>query len=78
MFQINYLNNMIKYKSRRGIQILFALKHLITASLSQDIYLIIISAANLIILIILLKKNLHSIWKYIRILLLLELCFFDY
>ncbi|CAD8151611.1 unnamed protein product [Paramecium octaurelia] len=69
---------MIKYKSRRGIQVLFALKHLITASFSQDIYLIIISAANLIVQVILLKKNLHSIWKYIRILLLLELCFFDH
>ncbi|CAD8081016.1 unnamed protein product [Paramecium sonneborni] len=69
---------MIKYKSKRGIQILFALKHLITASFSQDIYLIIISAANLITLILLLKKNLHSIWKYFRIIFLLELCFFDY
>ncbi|CAD8087376.1 unnamed protein product [Paramecium sonneborni] len=69
---------MIKYKSKIGIQILFALKHLITASFSEDIYLIIISGANLIILIILLKKNLHSIWKYFRILLLLELSFFDH
>ncbi|CAD8139443.1 unnamed protein product [Paramecium pentaurelia] len=70
---------MIFYKSKGGIHLTFALKLLVTASFSNDIYLIVISSVN--IFTILMKMTIHKkqtlIWKYIRIILLLELCLND-
>lgn len=65
------------YKCKRGIQFLFTLKLLINASFLSDVYLISIASANLFTLVMLLNKNRYPIWNYIRIILLLELCFFD-
>lgn len=65
------------YKCKRGIQFLFTLKLLVNASFSNDIYLISIASASLFTLMMFLKKNRHPILNYTRIILLLELCFFD-
>ncbi|CAK85139.1 unnamed protein product (macronuclear) [Paramecium tetraurelia] len=68
---------MIFYKCKRGIQFSFALKLLITASFSNDIYLIVISSVNIFTILLILNKKYTPIWKYFRIILLLELCFND-
>ncbi|CAD8052966.1 unnamed protein product [Paramecium sonneborni] len=68
---------MIFYKCKRGIQFSFALKLLITASFSNDIYLIIISSVNLFTILLIMLKKFKPFWKYFRIILLLELCFND-
>ncbi|CAK75313.1 unnamed protein product (macronuclear) [Paramecium tetraurelia] len=70
---------MIFYKRRRGIHFTFALKLLLAASFSNDIYLIVISSVNLLAILIdmLMNRKQTPIWKYIRIILLLELSFND-
>ncbi|CAD8060934.1 unnamed protein product [Paramecium sonneborni] len=68
---------MIFYQCKRGIQFSFALKLLITASFSNDIYLIIISSVNIFTILMIMIKKFTPFWKYLRIILLLELCFND-
>ncbi|CAD8104017.1 unnamed protein product [Paramecium primaurelia] len=67
---------MIFHKYKRCLHLAFAIKHLISASLSKNPHLIAISAALIIVLFLLFKSE-RLVWKYIRISLLLELCFYD-
>lgn len=68
---------MILHKYKRSIHFIYAIKHLISASFNNDLHLIVISATVMFVLLMLFKRNHHLIWNHLRIMLLLELCFYD-